>query len=107
LVGNDRLKRFDVKATIVSHSPVPDGESEQIYRFGFVLEAENGAPPYMESVSLRTARVLVAHLEDGNAFVEMLRTIVATDAVQYDSLIGRTFDDDSESSKVASAAHCN
>jgi len=94
-----------MKATIVSHSPVPDGESEQIYRFGFVLEAENGAPPYAESVSLRTARVLVAHLENGNAFVQMLMAMVATDAADYDSLIGRQFDDHFASPKVASAAH--
>jgi len=93
-----------VKATILSHSPVPDGESEQIYRFGFVVEAENGAPPYTESVSLRTARVLVAHLEDGNAFVEMLRAIVATGAADYDSLVGRTFDDDFALPKAAPAA---
>jgi hypothetical protein len=94
-----------MKATIVSHSPVPDGESEQIYRFGFVLEAENDAPPYTESVSLRTARVLVAHLEDGNAFVEMLRVMVQTSALDYDSLIGRRFDDKFPSSKVAPSVH--
>jgi hypothetical protein len=94
-------KRFTMKATVASHSPVPDGESEQIYRFGFVLEAENGAPPYAETISLRTARVLVAHLEDGNAFVEMLRAIVAIDVADYDSLIGRRFDDHLQPSRVA------
>jgi hypothetical protein len=81
--------------------PIPDGESEQIYRFGSVLEAENGAPPYVETISLRTARVLVAHLEDGNAFVEMLRAIVAIDVADYDSLIGRRFDDHIQPSRVA------
>ncbi|WP_158936988.1 hypothetical protein [Burkholderia sp. S171] len=94
-----------MKATIVSHSPVLEGESEQIYLFGFVLESESGAPPYREAVSLRTARVLVAHLEDGNAFVEMLRVIVATDAANYNSLIGRKFDDQKEWSKVVPLAH--
>ena len=94
-----------MKATIVSHSPVPDGEFEQIYRFGFVLESGGSAPPYAEAVSLRTARVLVNHLEDGNAFVAMLRTIVATDAASYDSLIGRTFDDHLERSGVAPSSH--
>jgi hypothetical protein len=74
---NNRFKRFIMKETIVSHSAVPEGESEQLYRFGFVLEAESGAPPYAESVTLRTARVLVAHLENGNAFVGMLKAIVA------------------------------
>jgi hypothetical protein len=93
-----------MKATIVSHAPVPDGESEQIYRFGFLLEAEGDAPPYAESVSLRTARVLVAYLEDGNAFVEMLRAIVATDANNYDSLIGCKFDDHFEPSRIAPSA---
>jgi hypothetical protein len=84
---------------------VPDGESEQIHRFGFVLESESGPPPYKEAISLRTARVLVAHLEDGNAFVEMLRAIVATDAADYNSLIGRKFDDQQEWSKVVPLAH--
>jgi hypothetical protein len=63
--------------------------------------AENGAPPYVETISLRTARVLVAHLEDGNAFVEMLRAIVAIDVADYDSLIGRRFDDHIQPSRVA------
>jgi hypothetical protein len=94
-----------MKATIVSHSPVSDGESEQLYRFGFVLEAESGAPPYAESVTLRTARVLVAHLENGNAFVGMLKAIVATNAADYDSLIGHTFDDQREWSRVVPLAH--
>lgn len=94
-----------MKATIVSHCPVPDGEFEQIYRFGFVLESGGSAPPYAESISLRTARVLVAHLEDGNAFVEMLRMIVVTDAANYDFLIGRTFEDQLEGSGVAPSSH--
>ncbi|MGX7006223.1 hypothetical protein [Caballeronia sp. KNU42] len=85
-----------MKATIVSHAPVPDAESEQLYRFKFALEEESGAPPYAESVTLRTACVLVANLENDNAFVAMLRTILATDAAAYDSLIGRTFDDQRE-----------
>lgn len=96
-----------MKATIVSHSPVPNGESEQIYRFGFVLDAKRGDPPYAESVSLRTARVLVAHLENGNAFVEMLRAIVSTDAAEYDSLIGRTFEDRIVPRSVAPSARCS
>jgi len=45
-------------------------------------------------ISLRTARALVANMEDRNAFTGMLRAIVSTSADDYGSLIGRRFDDD-------------
>jgi len=82
-----------LKATIVSHSPVPDGVSAEIHRFGFILEDNGGMSPYTGTVSLRTARALVAPSEDGHAFIGMLRAIVSTATVDYDSLIGRQFDD--------------
>ena len=44
-------------------------------------------------ISLRTARVIVADSEDGNAFVSMLREIVAAAPGSYDLLIGRAFAD--------------
>ena len=37
--------------------------------------------------------MLVAHLENGNTFVQMLKAMVETDAANYDSLIGLTFED--------------
>ena len=42
-------------------------------------------------ISLRTARVIVADSEDGNAFVSMLREIVAATPGSYDLPIGRAF----------------
>ena len=44
-------------------------------------------------ISLRTARVIVADSEDGNAFVSMLREIVAATPGSYDLPIGRAFAD--------------
>jgi hypothetical protein len=35
----------------------------------------------------------VTHLQDGNAFIKMLRAIVQTDTADYDSLLGRMFKD--------------
>jgi hypothetical protein len=90
---NGTSERCHLKATIVSHAPVPDGDSGEIHRFGFVLEDNGGMSPYTGTISLRTARVLVARLEDGHAFIGMLRAIVTTVTVDYDSLIGRQFDD--------------
>lgn len=95
-----------MKATIVSHSPVSAEESEEIYRFGFILDAQSGASPYAESISLCTARALAARLENGNAFVEMLNAIVATDPADYGVLIGRTFEDRLVPPSVAPSARC-
>jgi hypothetical protein len=82
-----------MKTTILSHSRVPAGH-EELHRFSFQLE-DGGAPPYVEMVSLRTAKVIVGHLEDGNAFIKMLREIVTTAPHAYNSLVGRTFRDSS------------
>ncbi|MDB5786388.1 hypothetical protein [Caballeronia mineralivorans] len=82
-----------MRATILSHSGVPDGHAE-VHRFGFVLEDGDDAPPYAEMISLRTARVIVADSENGNAFVNMLREIVAAAPGSYDLLIGRAFADE-------------
>jgi hypothetical protein len=81
-----------MKASILSHYKVPDGAEEEIHRFMYILE-DGMTVPHSETVSLRTARVLVAMLEDGNAFVRMLREIVRTETVDYDTLIGRSFVD--------------
>lgn len=83
-----------MKATIISHSRLPDGHAE-IHRFGFLLDDGGSSNPYAETISLRTARVIVAHLEDGNAFIKMLREVVAAAPGSYDLLIGRSFVDKS------------
>lgn len=49
--------------------------------------------PVRESISLRTARVVVAHLEDGNALIQMFRAIVSADRADYPSLVGKVFQD--------------
>ena len=82
---------IDVKTTILGHEAAPPQSAAEIHRFRF--ELNDGANPHDEYVSLRTAQVLVAALDDGNAFLRMLQEIVRTDAKDYDRLIGLTFDD--------------
>lgn len=82
----------NVKASILSYYPVPDGAEVEVHRFMFCLE-DGITIPHAETISLRTARVLVAKLDNGNAFVRMLREIVRTEPAQYDTLIGRSFTD--------------
>jgi hypothetical protein len=86
-----RAKRM--KATIWGHTRLPDGHQE-IHRFAFELHDGSAAPPVRESVSLRTARVVVAHLQDGNALIQMFRAIVNSEPADYDHLVGQTFKDD-------------
>ena len=81
-----------MKATILSHETAPTPNSAEIHRFAFKLD-DGVVPPLRESVSLRTARVIVANLEDGNAFIKMLQAIVKADPAQYDSLVGKAFPD--------------
>jgi hypothetical protein len=61
-----------MKATIVSRAPVPTGSPIKNLSIRIRPGAENSAPPYAESISLRTARVLVAPSEYDNAFEQML-----------------------------------
>lgn len=82
-----------MKATIWGHTRLPDGHQE-IHRFAFELHDGSAAPPVRESVSLRTARVVVAHLQDGNALIQMFRAIVNSEPADYDHLVGQTFEDD-------------
>jgi len=80
-----------VKTTILGHEAAPPQFAAEIHRFRFALN--DGANRRDEYVSLRTAQVLVAALDDGNAFLRTLQEIVRTDAKDYDRLIGLTFDD--------------
>ncbi|MDR5806424.1 hypothetical protein [Caballeronia sp. LZ001] len=81
-----------MKAIIWGHTTIAEGH-EEIHRFAFELQDGSEAPSVRESVSLRTARVVVAHLEDGNALIKMFRAIVSCDPGSYDDLIGRCFED--------------
>ncbi|KAK43803.1 hypothetical protein BG58_29515 [Caballeronia jiangsuensis] len=82
-----------MRATIWGHTVLPEGH-EEIHRFAFDLHDGSTAPPVRESVSLRTARVVVAHLQDGNALIQMFRAIVSSEPTKYDELIGCSFEDD-------------
>ncbi|WP_250469801.1 hypothetical protein [Caballeronia sp. GAFFF2] len=78
-----------MKAKITSHFAVEDIGPE-IHQFGFTVE-DGFHTPMVETISLRTARVLVSELPDGTAFIAMLRVIVAALPEEYDSLVGRVF----------------
>ncbi len=82
----------NMRATIVSHEVPPESSAAEIHRFSFKLDDGN-APPLTESISLRTARVIVDNLADGNAFIKMLHAIVKTPPGDYDSLVGKDFPD--------------
>ncbi|SAL79643.1 hypothetical protein [Caballeronia telluris] len=82
-----------MKATIWGHTDLAEGH-EEVHRFAFELHDGSAAPPVRESVSLRTARVVVAHLQDGNALIQMFRAIVNSESPNYDKLIGQSFEDD-------------
>jgi hypothetical protein len=43
---------------------------------------------------LRKARVVVAHLRDGNALIQMFRAIVSSEPADYDQLVGQSFEGD-------------
>lgn len=81
-----------MKATILSHEAAPAMSSAEIHRFKFSLDDGNSVP-CSESISLRTARVIVENLVDGNAFIKMLQAIVAADPRDYDALIGQVYPD--------------
>lgn len=81
-----------MKALILAHAKAPESSSAEIHRFKFQLDDGN-AEPYSEFISLRTARVIVDNLEDGNAFIKMLQSIVKTDPSEYDGLIGNVYPD--------------
>ncbi|KMZ11178.1 hypothetical protein BHUM_06224c [Candidatus Burkholderia humilis] len=82
-----------MKATIISHEHVPDAAAAEIHRFRFLLDDGN-ASPFVENISLRTARVIVENLPDGSAFIRMLRAIVAALPHEYDQLVGREYSDE-------------
>jgi hypothetical protein len=81
-----------MKATICAHYELPKGH-EEIHRFTFKLEEGGSHAPSEETISLRTARVIVSHLEDGNALIQMLRAVANAEPADYDALIGRKFED--------------
>lgn len=81
-----------MKATICSHSELPKGH-EEIHRFTYKLEQAGSPAAFEEVISLRTARVIVSHLEDGNALVQMFRAVANAEPADFDGLIGQVFED--------------
>jgi hypothetical protein len=81
-----------MQATIIAHEEPGEAGAEEIHRFRFQLDDDESGR-VTDSISLRTARVIVENLEDGNAFIQMLRSIVTAEPMQYDSLIGRSYID--------------
>ncbi|MDR5766537.1 MULTISPECIES: hypothetical protein [unclassified Caballeronia] len=81
-----------MRATILSHEVPSEVSSVEVHRFSFRIDDEPSRP-MTEFISLRTARVLVQHFEDGNAFIRMLRAIVAARRDEYDDLLGRVYTD--------------
>jgi hypothetical protein len=81
-----------MQATILAHETPDVAASEEIHRFKFQVDDDDSGT-LTDSVSLRTARVIVDHLRGGNAFIRMLRVIVSADPADYDALIGRVYAD--------------
>lgn len=81
---------MDVKATIVSHKQAVDSPSAELHQFVFELgDAENA--PIINTISLRTARVLARELVPTTAFSRMVAAIADAEKGSYDRLIGQTF----------------
>ena len=81
-----------MQATILSHEKPSGASAGEVHRFRFRIDdAPSGT--VTEIVSLRTARVLVDNFQDGNAFIRMLRAIVAARSDEYDGLLGRVYTD--------------
>jgi hypothetical protein len=81
-----------MQATILAHEKPDETAAEEIHRFTFTLD-DDYAGKLTDSISLRTARVIVANLGDGNAFIQMLREIVSAEPAQYDGLVGHVYVD--------------
>ena len=81
-----------MKVIIIAHESAPDDSSVEIHRFKFLLD-DGKVSPLAETISLRTARVIVENLADGNAFIKMLQAIVKARPDEYDGLIGQIFPD--------------
>ncbi|KNH08964.1 hypothetical protein BRCH_03286c [Candidatus Burkholderia brachyanthoides] len=81
-----------MQATILAHEKPDEAAAEELHRFMFQLDDEYSGQ-LTDSISLRTARVIVANLGDDNAFIKMLREIVSAEPAQYDTLIGHVYFD--------------
>src|SRR6516225_3764623 len=71
-----KMKESSMRATLLSHEKPSDPSSVEVHRFRFEID-DDQTGTITESISLRTARVLVEHFADGNAFIRMLKAIVA------------------------------
>ena len=92
-IYNKKMRKSSMRATIIAHEKPSDPSSVEVHRFRFRID-DGQTGVVNESISLRTARVLVENFEDGNAFIRMLRAIVAARSDEYDSLLGREYADE-------------
>jgi hypothetical protein len=90
--ANEPIESPRMYATILAHEKPAETTSGEIHRFTFRLVDEYSGT-LTDSISLRTARVIVANLPNGNAFIQMLRGIVAAEPKEYDTLIGHDYVD--------------
>jgi hypothetical protein len=87
-----RTKGHSMQATILAHETPGDAASEEIHRFTFQVDDDDSGT-LTDAISLRTARVIVEHLREANAFIRMLRVIVSASPADYNALIGRVYAD--------------
>jgi hypothetical protein len=93
-----------MKAIILSHAKVPDDADQcELHRFGYCI-GDGTNVLHSDSLSLRTALVLVAELRSGSALLKMCRRIVECDPLDYDQLIGQSFSDTSSAQRGAPSA---
>jgi hypothetical protein len=81
-----------MKLKIISHSTIREPGGYDTFRFGYTIEGGDVAPR-SDYVSVRTARVLVRELGDGNPFMKMLFAIANAGVSDYEELVGRVFMD--------------
>jgi hypothetical protein len=79
-----------MQAKILAHEKPDEAAADEIHRFTFQLD-DDYSGKLTDSISLRTARVIVANLGEGNAFIAMLREIVSAEPAQYDMLVGHIY----------------
>ena len=93
-----------MKAIILAHAKVPDDADHcELHRFGYYI-GDGTNVLHSDSLSLRTALVLVAELRSGSALLKMCHRIVKCDPLDYDQLIGQSFSDTSSAQRGAPSA---
>jgi hypothetical protein len=80
-----------MKITITAHTAAENGDKES-HCFQFLVE-NGGTEARTDSITLRTARVLVRELANRTGLDAMMRKIVATPEAEFDALVGARFED--------------